>query len=28
MVNKAIIGNEIWYVDKGFDKMWHVGYLD
>ncbi|HUV56787.1 MAG TPA: hypothetical protein VMV84_06095, partial [Dehalococcoidales bacterium] len=28
MINKAIIGNEIWYVDKGYDKMWHVGYLD
>jgi len=28
MINKAIIGNEIWYVDKSFDKMWHVGYLD
>lgn len=29
MINKAIIGNEIWFVDKSWDdKMWHVGYLD
>ena len=28
MINKAIIGNEIWFVDKAYDKMWHVGYLD
>jgi len=28
MINKAIIGNEIWFVDKYYKKMWHVGYLD
>jgi len=29
MINKAIIGNEIWFVDESWDdKMWHAGYLD
>lgn len=28
MVNKAVIGNEVWLVDTGINKIWFYLYLD